>query len=486
MLNNIDTLPSLKALDVGKQLFLNFTRGETLFRKSKKMHFLGIGGIGMSGIAEILINLGYEVTGSDLKESERTKKIQAMGGIIFIGHHPSNIKDYNVVITSSAISLDNPEIIEAKKKKIPIIHRSEMLAELVRLKYGIGVAGTHGKTTTSSMLSYVLYHGGINPTAIIGGKVINFESNARIGEGDYIVFEADESDGSFLKLFPSIAIVTNIDADHLDHYKYFEGLKNAFLEYINHVPFYGYSVLCIDDFTISEIIHRVERPYITYGFSERADFRAKDVRITDNGTYYNCFYKNKLLGEIKINLLGDHNVVNSLSVIAVALELGMDFKSIKEGMAWFKGVERRLELIGKENGIVVIDDYGHHPTEIIATLQALKNLNKRIVVIFQPHRYSRTQLLKDDFAKAFVDADIVFLTEIYPAGEEPIEGISSNILMEAIIKHDDKDVTLISDFEAIPDTVLKSIKEGDIILTLGAGNINKIGPMIIQEIKKRG
>ncbi|MDY6967782.1 MAG: UDP-N-acetylmuramate--L-alanine ligase [Spirochaetota bacterium] len=454
-----------------------------MFRNSKKMHFIGIGGIGMSGIAEILINQGFHVSGSDLVESERTRRLRSMGVDIFIGHHSSNIKEYNVVVTSSAIDMNNPEIIEARKRKIPIIHRSEMLAELVRLKHGIGVAGTHGKTTTSSMLSYVLYHGGVNPTAIIGGKVLNFESNARTGEGEYLVFEADESDGSFLKLYPSIAIVTNIDADHLDYYKYFEGLKDAFLQYINHVPFYGYSVLCIDDFAISDILEKVERPYFTYGFSEHADFKASDVRICDGKTKYNCFFKGERLGEVEIQLLGNHNVVNSLSVIAVAFEIGMDFSDIKDGLADFKGVARRMEKKGEKKGITVIDDYAHHPTEIRATLQAVKRLKRRIIVIFQPHRYSRTQLLWDEFGKAFADADLVFLTDIYSAGEEPIEGVSSQLIKDEISNHDGIDVEVISIFDDIPDKIIKVIQEGDIIITLGAGDIYKSGTRIIQALE---
>lgn len=455
-----------------------------MFRKSNKMHFIGIGGIGMSGIAEILINLGYEVSGSDLRESEQTKRLAALGAKIYIGHYPSNIQKYNVVVTSSAIASNNPEIIEAKHRKIPIIHRSEMLAELVRLKHGIGVAGTHGKTTTSSMLAYVLYHGGINPTAVIGGKVLNFGTNAKIGQGEYIVFEADESDGSFLKLMPSIGVVTNIDADHLDHYKFFEGLKDAFLQYINNVPFYGYTVLCIDDPTIAEILPRVERPYRTYGFSEHADFRAHNPRMVGNKTIYECYYGEEYLGDITLSLLGRHNVVNSLSVVAVALDLGLNFRTIQEGLAEFKGVGRRMELVGEEKGITVMDDYGHHPTEIRATLDALKNLGRRIVVVFQPHRYTRTELLWDEFGKSFSNADVVYLTEIYPAGEEPIEGVSSALIADAIKKHDGRDVPIISRFEEIKDVVLKDLKKGDIMLTLGAGDIYKAGHSILLAIRE--
>lgn len=439
----------------------------------------------MSGIAEILINLGYEVSGSDLKASEQTKRLESLGATICIGHFPSNIRDYNVVVTSSAIDLSNPEIIEARKRKIPIIHRSEMLAELVRLKHGIGIAGTHGKTTTSSMLASVLSDGGLNPTAVIGGKVFNFGSNARAGEGQYIVFEADESDGSFLKLLPSIAIVTNIDADHLDHYKYFEGLKDAFLTYMNNIPFYGYSVLCTDDSVIRELLPKVDRPYYTYGFSDDADFSACNIRMEDGRTCFTCNYKNKALGDFSLAQLGNHNVLNSLSVITVALELGLTYEAIREGLANFRGVGRRLERIGEQNGILIMDDYGHHPTEIRATLAALKNIGRRIVVIFQPHRYSRTELLWDDFGQSFANADQIFLTEIYPAGEAPIEGVSTDLICQAVKKHENRDAVLIKKFEDIPAVVIPSLKEGDVVLTLGAGDIYKSGKMILKSLEGR-
>jgi len=457
-----------------------------VFRKSKKMHFIGIGGIGMSGIAEILINLGYDVSGSDLRESEQTKRLRQLGATIYIGHYPSNIKDYHVVVTSSAISKNNPEIIEAKKRKIPVIHRSEMLAELVRLKHGIGVAGTHGKTTTSSMLAYILYHGGLNPTAVVGGKVLNFGSNARIGEGQYFVFEADESDGSFLKLLPTIGIVTNIDADHLDHYKYFEGIKEAFITYMNNIPFYGYSVVCMDDPVVAEVLPRIERPYVTYGFNPGANFKATNIKLLNGSTMYSCYYNDKLLGEIVLNLLGKHNIINSLAVVAVALELGLAFGVIAEAIAQFQGVGRRLEKIGETNGIVVVDDYGHHPTEIRATLDALKQLGKRVIVVFQPHRYTRTQYLCDEFGQAFTMADELFLTEIYPAGEEPIEGVSSNLIQQSVKKHEGRDVVVIPHLDQVPDYISSIVRKGDVIVTLGAGDIYKVGHAILSMLDKKG
>ena len=455
-----------------------------MFRKSKKMHFIGIGGIGMSGIAEILINLGYEVSGSDLKESVQTSRLTSLGATVYRGHAASNIRDFSVVVTSSAISPDNPELIEASKRKIPVIHRSEMLAELVRLKHGIGVAGTHGKTTTSSMLAYVLYHGGINPTAVIGGQVLNFASNARVGQGEYMVFEADESDGSFLNLLPSIAIVTNIDADHLDYYKYFEGLKDAFLTYINNIPFYGYSVLCIDDVTVREIIPRVERPHFTYGLSDDADIRASGIRRKNGKMVFTCHNNGTSLGEFEISLFGRHNALNALSVIAVALDLGIDVKTIKEGLAEFQGVGRRCERLGEVNNILVIDDYGHHPTEIRATLEAVSTLDRRIIVVFQPHRYTRTQLLWDEFGQSFSRADHVFLTDIYSAGEPPLEGVSSGLIIDAIQKHDGRRAGLIDRFEDIPKRVLSVVQPGDVIVTLGAGDIYKAGNAILEELGK--
>ncbi len=456
-----------------------------MFRKSRKMHFIGIGGIGMSGIAEILINMGYEVSGSDLAESEQTRRLAALGARIFIGHDAANMSDYHVVVTSSAIAPDNPELMDARVRRIPVIHRSEMLSHLVRMKHGIGVAGTHGKTTITSMLAYLLFHGGMNPTAVVGGKVLDFSSNARVGEGDYIVFEADESDGSFLKLLPCIGIVSNIDADHLDHYKYFQGLKDAFLSYINTIPFYGYSVLCVDDPTVREILPLVERPYYTYGLSEDADFRATDIVMAEGMMRYRCLYKNGSVGEFAIRQLGNHNVVNSLSAIAVAQELGMSGKAIAEGLREFRGVHRRLELVGQAGGVTVYDDYGHHPTEIRATLDALKNLGRRIVVVFQPHRYSRTRMLSEEFGQCFTGADELYLTEIYPAGEQPIDGVSSMLIVESVARHEGREIGLIPRFDGIAETIASIVRRDDVVITLGAGDIYKAGTLILDEIKRK-
>lgn len=454
-----------------------------VFRNKNGMHFVGIGGVGMSGIAEILVTMGFKVSGSDMHESDNTRRLEALGVRVFIGHRKENIlPDTCVIVTSSAISFDNEEMLEAKRRNIPLIHRSEMLAELIRLKTGIGVAGTHGKTTTSSMLSSVLWSCGLNPTSIVGGKVHNFGSNARMGGGEYLVFEADESDGSFLKLFPAISVVTNIDSDHLDHYKYFEGLRDAFLRYVNNIPFYGYSVLCIDDKVIREMLPQVERPYYTYGLSADADFSASDVVFEDGMTCYDCSINGKKAGRVKLQLLGMHNVVNSLSVIAVATELGVDFACIAGALAEFKGVGRRMDRVAEVNGILIMDDYGHHPTEIRATLAAVRTLGRRVVAVFQPHRYSRTQLLYDDFGRCFAEADQLFLTEIYPAGEKPIEGVSSRLIADEFIRHEDRAVEIIPNVAAVPDTVIKSLRPGDVLLTLGAGDIYKAGRALAEKL----
>jgi UDP-N-acetylmuramate--alanine ligase len=464
---------------------LELIKDRFVFRKSKKMHFIGIGGIGMSGIAGILIDLGYEVSGSDLRESETTMLLRKAGAEVFIGHYPSNIQDYHVVVTSSAIDPANPEIIEARKRNIPIIHRSEMLAELVRMKYGIGVAGTHGKTTTSSLLAYVLDQGGLNPTAVIGGKVFNFGSNARHGDGEYMVFEADESDGSFLKLLPTIGIVTNIDADHLDHYGYFEGLKDAFLQYMNSIPFYGYSAVCIDDPVIREMAPKIERPYVTYGLSEDAEVRAVNLRREDGHSKFDVVHNGDDLGVFTLGLLGHHNVVNSLAVLTVAHELGIGMEEIRDSLSSFRGVGRRMELVGEENGVTVYDDYGHHPTEIQATVSAIAGLNKRVLVVFQPHRYSRTKLLWDEFGQSFTRADRVLVTNIYPAGEKPIEGVDSSLIIESIKRHEDRDAVLVERFEDVVPMVLEEAREGDVVLTLGAGDIYRVGPMILEGLKEK-
>ncbi len=442
----------------------------------------------MSGIAEVLLNLGYKVSGSDLRHSETTERLASLGGEIHIGHARENLVDVNVVVTSTAVRDDNPEVVEAQARLIPVIPRAEMLAELMRMKYGIAIAGTHGKTTTTSMVATVLTHGGIDPTIVIGGKLNTLGSNAKLGQGKFLVAEADESDGSFLKLSPTIAVVTNIDADHLDFYSGIEEIKDIFVDFINKIPFFGLAVLCLDDRNVAEVIPRVKKRFITYGLSTQADIRASQIRLAGNSTSFTTHYKGDRMGEISYSMPGAHNVLNALACIAVAMELDVPFERIREGFAQFGGVGRRFQIKGEVREIMVVDDYGHHPAEIRATLAAAKNgwPDRRLVVAFQPHRYTRTKELFDEFVTAFYDADILILTDIYAASEKPIEGVSSDALARAIRRHGQKDVTYIADREAISGHLAGIVQPGDIVLTLGAGNIWQAGEALLKKLGDQG
>jgi len=401
-----------------------------MYGKIEKIHFVGIGGIGMSGIAEVLLNLGYKVSGSDLRASDITERLAGFGAEIGIGHKAENLTNVDVVVISSAVHDDNPEVIEARRLHIPVIPRAEMLAELMRMKYGIAIAGTHGKTTTTSMAASILGHAGIDPTIVIGGKLNAIGSNARLGQGQFLVAEADESDGSFLVLSPTIAVVTNIDADHLDHYSGIEQIKDTFVEFINKVPFYGLAILCLDDPNIRDILPRVKKRYMTYGLASQADIRATHIRHEGFKTSFVAHYKGYRLGEISFPMPGPHNVLNAMACIAVALELDIPFQAIQEGFAGFGGVGRRFTVKGEPRGIMVVDDYGHHPAEIRATLAAARQgwPERRIVTVFQPHRYSRTHQLFNEFVTAFYDADLLVLTDVYAAGEQPIKGATAERL----------------------------------------------------------
>ncbi|HEY6008517.1 MAG TPA: UDP-N-acetylmuramate--L-alanine ligase [Geobacteraceae bacterium] len=460
-----------------------------MYGKIEKIHFVGIGGIGMSGIAEVLLNLGYKVSGSDLRQSETTERLASLGGEIHIGHARENLSNVDVVVTSTAVQTDNPEVLEAQERMIPVIPRAEMLAELMRMKYGIAIAGTHGKTTTTSMVATVLTHGGIDPTIVIGGKLNTLGTNAKLGQGKFLVAEADESDGSFLKLSPTIAVVTNIDADHLDFYKGgIEEIKSTFVDFINKVPFYGMAVLCLEDRNVAEIIPWVKKRFVTYGLSSQADIRATHVRLTGNSTTFVAHYKGYRMGEVTFGMPGAHNVLNALATIAVAMELDVPFAQIQEGFARFGGVGRRFQIKGEVNDIMVVDDYGHHPAEIRATLAAGKNgwPERRLVVAFQPHRYTRTKELFDEFVTAFYDADVLVLTDIYAASEQPIEGVSAETLAAAIRKHGQKDVSFVADREAIPEHLAGIVRPGDIVLTLGAGNIWQAGEALLAKLQAKG
>jgi len=453
-------------------------------RRIRRVHFVGIGGSGMSGIAEVLLNLGYRVSGSDLVESDTTLRLQRLGAEVVMGHRSENLRDADVVVISSALRKDNPEVIAAHERIIPVIPRAEMLAELMRMKYGVAIAGTHGKTTTTSMIATVLAHGGLDPTAVIGGKLNSFGSNAKLGQGELLVAEADESDGSFLKLSPTIAVVTNIDPEHLDHYRNLEEIQKAFLEFINKVPFYGLAILCLDQENVQALIPQVQKRYVTYGLSSQANFRAADISYHGLTTSFRVFANERELGQISIQMPGLHSVYNALAAIATASELDVNFEVVRQALGSFSGVQRRFQIKGEWDGVMVVDDYGHHPTEIKATLSAAKNgWGRRTVVVFQPHRYSRTRDLFKEFLTAFNQADVLFLTGIYPAGEDPIPGVDVQGLYEGIKGHGHKDVTLVLDKSAILDRLLPRLKPGDMVFTLGAGDVWKTGEALIKKLK---
>jgi len=438
----------------------------------------------MSGIAEVLINLGYKVSGSDLKETEVTQRLASLGGAIFIGHKPEQVGNAHVVVTSSAVLPDNPEVVQAKKLKIPVIPRAEMLAELMRLKYAVTIAGCHGKTVTTSLVSMVLAEGGLDPTVVIGGRLKNIGSSAKLGKGEFMVAEADESDGSFLKLTPTIALVTNIDDDHLDYYKTLDNIKNAFVQFVNRVPFYGSIILCGEDQNVKSIIPKVTRKYYTYGRRENNDFYAENVTCEEMHSEYDFYFSGRNLGRLRLNFPGAHNVLNSLGAAAVGMELGIEFEKIRKALLDFTGVSRRLEIKAIKNDIVFIDDYGHHPTEIRVTLEAIKSIwpERRLLVIFQPHRYTRTRDLAKKFGPAFASASRSWLTEIYSAGEKPISGISSSLILKSFPAEKRKTVTLISDREGLIADIIKNLRPRDVLLTLGAGDVYKIGDEILSEI----
>ncbi len=451
-----------------------------MFRKVQKIHFVGVGGIGMSGIAELLLNLGYGVSGSDLRRSPVTDRLSDLGGRIHIGHAPENVAMANVVVVSSAVRPDNVEVMEAKRRQIPVIPRGEMLAELMRLKYSIAIAGAHGKTSTTSMVATVLVHAGYDPTAVIGGRLNTLGSNAKLGSGEFIVAEADESDGSFLKLNPTIAIVTNIDREHLDHYGDFAAVQDAFVAFINKVPFYGAAILCLDDPNVQAVMPRIERRIITYGTSSQADLVAAHVEIAGFGSSYEVRSQAGALGAIRLQVPGQHSVMNSLAAVAAGIELDIPFPTIAEALGSFQNADRRFQIKGEIRGVLVVDDYGHHPAEIVATLNAARNsCDRRIVAVFQPHRFTRTASLEEDFARAFYHADVLIVLPIYAAGEDPIPGVSAERLVTLIEKFGHRDVAYASDFAAAEELLAERLEPGDLLLTLGAGDVWKVGERVL-------
>ncbi len=458
-----------------------------MYRSIHKIHFVGIGGIGMSGIAEVLCNLGYEISGSDLKESAVTKRLELLGCRVFKGHSAENVNGSDVVVVSSAIRSENPEVSLALRMAIPVIPRAEMLAELMRMKYGIAVAGSHGKTSTTSMIAQVLDHGGLDPTVVIGGRLGKIDSNAKLGKGDYMVVEADESDGSFLKLSPTVAVLTNIDREHMDHYRDMEEVKSAFLSFVNKVPFYGASVLCMDDPVVQDILPQADRRLITYGTGSQADYVAYSISYSSFFSEFMVSYKGDELGKIKLNVPGRFNVKNCLASIAVAGDLGVPFEVIKESLEDFSGADRRFQLKGDIENILVIDDYGHHPTEIMETLKAARRgwEQRRIVAVFQPHRYSRVKDLFNEFCKSFYDADIVIVTDIYPAGESPIDGINGESVYQSIKDYGHKNTQFVASLDDLPDFLVELVQAGDMVITFGAGNVNWAGEELVRKLEKK-
>ena len=459
---------------------------KTVYRKLKHIHLIGIGGTGMNGIAEVLHNLGYRVSGSDISDGEATRRLREMGAAVSIGHESNHVAGADVVVVSSAVREENVEVREARRLKIPVIPRAEMLAELMRMRYGIAVAGSHGKTTTTSMVAAVLDKAGFDPTIIVGGRLNTIGAHARLGEGDFFVAEADESDRSFLMLSPFIAVLTNIDAEHLDKYKGVDDIKKDFVTFANKVPFYCPVILCLDDANLQSIIPRLDRRIITYGFSAQADFNARDLRFDAFSSVSTLFHKGKEVGALRLNVPGPHMIANALAAVAVGYDLDIPPAVILEALAGYAGTGRRFEMKADSGGIMVVEDYGHHPTEIRATLNGAKLgwPRRRLVAVFQPHRFTRLAHLKNEFATAFNQADVLVLTEVYPAGEDPIPGVNGQALYDEVLRFGHNDVQFEPDFRAIPARLRKIVRPGDIVIVLGAGNINRIIPDIVDFLEK--
>ena len=455
-----------------------------MFKKYQQIHFVGIGGSGMSGIAELLLNMGYRITGSDLKRTETVERLEQLGAKVFIGHEATHVEGAHVVVYSSAVAKENVEVQGARQRGIPVIPRAEMLAELMRLKYGIAVAGTHGKTTTTSMVAAVLGEGGFDPTVVVGGRVHALGANARLGQGEFLVAEADESDGSFLKLTPTIAVVTTVDAEHLDYYPSIEAIRETFLQFANKVPFYGAVVLCLDQPNIQLMIPRVEKRLLTYGLESGAELTARRVVLSGLTSGFEVVHRGRVLGECRLQVPGTHNVLNALAGIAVGLDLEIPFTTIAHALAGFSGVQRRFQIKGEARGVLVVDDYGHHPAEIRTTLAAAKaGFDRRVITLFQPHRYTRTLHLRQEFLTAFYQADVLLIMDIYPAGEPPIPGVHARDLAEGIAAHGHREVMYVdNDRGAILDHLCEHTRSGDLVLTLGAGDVGQLGGELLARL----
>jgi UDP-N-acetylmuramate--alanine ligase len=456
-----------------------------VFRKVRRLHFVGIGGSGMSGIAEVLLNLRYRVSGSDLVSSTATRRLKRLGAEIHRGHRAEQIHGADAVVVSSAVSEANPEVVEARRLRIPLIPRAEMLAELMRMKYGVAVAGAHGKTTTTAMVAEVLTRGKLDPTVVIGGRVGKLRSGAKLGRGEILIAEADESDGSFLRMNPTIAVVTNIDREHLDHYGDLDAVRAAFRRFVFRVPFYGAAIVCYDDPNARAIVDGFDRKLITYGLDERADISARGIETSGFNSSFTVCERGRELGRVRIRVPGRHMITNALAAVAVGLELDVPFRTIAAALAAFRGVDRRTQLRGEVRGARVIDDYGHHPTEIEATLAAVRDgFGGRILVVFQPHRYSRSRALLDEFGRAFALATQVIVTEIYAAGETPIPGIDGAAVAESLRRHGHPSVVHEPKLSEIPARLLSEIRRGDVVLTLGAGDVWKVGEELLRSARR--
>ncbi len=459
-----------------------------MYRRIRRVHFVGAGGIGMCGIAELLANQGYQVTGSDLRDGPTLARLRGLGIRVSIGHDASHVGDADVVVYSSAVRRSNPELCEAERRKIPVIPRAEMLAEVMRLKDGIAVAGSHGKTTTTSLIAHVLDTAGLDPTAIVGGRVLaagRDPSTTRLGAGDLLVAEADESDGSFLRLTPVIAVVTNIDPEHLDHYGSYEALQDAFVQFANRVPFWGATVLCLDHPGVQAIVPRMTRRTLTYGTASQADLVASELAADGLGMRFLVRQRGALLGPARVRLTGQHNVHNALATLSVALELGVPFAEAAQALDTFLGIERRFEIKGDVAGVRIVDDYGHHPAEIRATLAAARALHEgRIVVAFQPHRYTRTRDLWDEFARSFNDADVLLVSEIYAAGEDKIPGVEAEELVRALRAHGHRDTEFVADLDRVLGRLRERLRPGDLVLTLGAGSVSSLSDRLLASLRE--
>jgi UDP-N-acetylmuramate--alanine ligase len=459
-----------------------------MFRgRIRSIHFVGIGGVGMSGIAEVLLDHGFVVTGSDMRESDATDRLKAKGATIRVGHRAEQVRDADVVVYSSAVPRDNPELVAARQASIPVIRRAEMLGELMRIKDGIAIAGSHGKTTTTSLVATVLREAKLDPTVVIGGRLNALGSGAASGAGDLIVAEADESDGSFVHLIPAIATITNIDAEHLDHYKTFDAVKDAFVDFANRVPFYGLVVACLDHPTVQDILPRIEKRTATYGLAAQADYRAKNPRVDGLTARFELVRRGEELGEFEVRMPGIHNVLNALATIAVADELRVPHETVRRALRTFEGVQRRFTIVGEAGGVTVVDDYGHHPAEIQATLEAAQRAYaRRLVVAFQPHRYTRTHYLFDALTRAFNRADVLLVSDVYPAGEAPIGGATSACLVDAIRAHGHRDVVHVPDRRDLVAAIMNRVEPGDVVITLGAGDITKTSGEVMLALAQAG